>query len=160
MDPYSVLGVAQDASLSEIRQAYVTLARLSHPDVRGGDDVAGEEMRRINQAWETLSDPVSRAEVDRRLRTEQSEELAEPSNWRRTSAKLPNWLIVGIALAAVSGIVGVLIGAATLSFVLVRFSVLLLVATVLIFAFSLPTRQIGSKNQHHSNTNATDQSPS
>ncbi len=63
-----MLGVASDAPIAEIRRAYVTLARSTHPDVRGDDPAADEQMRRINLAWEMLSDVDSRAAVDRRLR--------------------------------------------------------------------------------------------
>ena len=67
MDPYAVLGVARDAPVEEIRQAYVDLARRTHPDVRGDDPDADEQMRRINLAWEMLSDADTRAALDRRL---------------------------------------------------------------------------------------------
>ena len=68
MDPYAVLGVASDAPVEEIRRAYVALARRTHPDVRGDDPEAAEQMRHINLAWEMLSDADSRATIDRRLR--------------------------------------------------------------------------------------------
>ena len=68
MDPYAVLGVARDASAEEIRRAYVALARSTHPDVRGADPDAAEQMRRINLAWETLSDTAARAAIDRQFR--------------------------------------------------------------------------------------------
>ena len=62
-----MLGVDRDAPVSEIRRAYTALARSTHPDVRGDDPAAAEQMRRINLAWEMLSDPGSRAATDRRL---------------------------------------------------------------------------------------------
>ena len=67
MDPYAVLGVARDAPVEEIHRAYVALARRTHPDVRGDDPAADQQMRRINLAWEMLSDGDSRAAIDRRL---------------------------------------------------------------------------------------------
>ena len=67
MDPYAVLGVARDTPTEEIRQAYLSLARRTHPDVRGDDPAAAEQMRRINLAWEMLSDADSRAAIDRGL---------------------------------------------------------------------------------------------
>jgi hypothetical protein len=61
---YDVLGVAPTAPTSELRRAYVTLARQHHPDRTGGDAAA---MRAINDAWATLRDPSSRATYDRSL---------------------------------------------------------------------------------------------
>jgi hypothetical protein len=61
---YDVLGVAPTAPTSELRRAYVTLARQHHPDRAGGDAAA---MRAINDAWATLRDPSSRATYDRSL---------------------------------------------------------------------------------------------
>ena len=61
---YEVLGVAPSAPTSEVRRAYVTLARQHHPDRDGGDD---EAMRALNDAWATLSDPDRRATYDRTL---------------------------------------------------------------------------------------------
>ncbi len=67
-DPYAVLGVARDAPIGNIRRAYVALARRTHPDMHPDDPAAAERMRRINEAWETLSDTESRAACDRFLR--------------------------------------------------------------------------------------------
>ncbi len=57
MDPYAVLGVDPDASVAEIRRAYLARARQVHPDVSRDDPQAAERMRRVNRAWEMLSDP-------------------------------------------------------------------------------------------------------
>lgn len=59
---YELLGVAPDATTEEIRRAFLAAARAAHPDVAGP---AGEEMmRRLNEAWSTLSDPEARAFYD------------------------------------------------------------------------------------------------
>ena len=50
-DPYSVLGVARDATQAEIKKQYYKLARECHPD-KGGTH---EEFIRINDAYELLS---------------------------------------------------------------------------------------------------------
>ena len=62
---YDVLGVASTAPTSELRRAYVSLARRHHPDRAGGDH---EAMRAINDAWATLRDPDRRARYDLALR--------------------------------------------------------------------------------------------
>jgi DnaJ-class molecular chaperone len=59
---YETLGVAPSATASEIRVAYVELARLHHPDA-GGNDAA---MTVINTAYNALMH--HRAAYDRRLR--------------------------------------------------------------------------------------------
>ena len=64
MTHYEVLGVAPTAPTSEVRRAYVTLARQHHPDRDGGD---ADAMRAINDAWATLRDPERRATYDRSL---------------------------------------------------------------------------------------------
>lgn len=63
-DYYGLLGVAPGAPLEEIRGAYRRLARQHHPDT-SGDPGSAAEMRRINEAWETLRDPGRRAAYDR-----------------------------------------------------------------------------------------------
>jgi hypothetical protein len=60
---YEVLGVAADASPSEVRAAYRLAARDHHPDA-GGDP---GRMRDLNAAWHVLGDPVRRAAYDREL---------------------------------------------------------------------------------------------
>ncbi len=63
-DYYVVLGVAKDASESDLKRAFRELARKHHPDVAPeGDD--GERFREINEAYAMLSDRESRARYDR-----------------------------------------------------------------------------------------------
>lgn len=57
-DPYSVLGVSQDASDEEIKKAYRELARKYHPDNYQNNplaDLAEEKMKEINEAYDTLT---------------------------------------------------------------------------------------------------------
>lgn len=66
MTLYDILGLSRDASPDEIRAAYRALAKQYHPDlVRQADretqHLAEERLKAINEAYTTLSDPVSRA---------------------------------------------------------------------------------------------------
>lgn len=63
-DYYEVLGVARDASTSDIKRAYRKLARRFHPDV--SDEANAEErFKQINEAYEALKDPQRRQAYDR-----------------------------------------------------------------------------------------------
>ena len=161
MDPYAVLGVARDAPASEIRRAYVALARSTHPDVRGDDPEAAEQMRRINLAWEMLSDADSRAAIDRRLRQQPSASpgpRTSPAAERTdrpyqddfdighddfdgddrplTQGNLPGWMRAGAPLAFVVGIFAVIFGVLAGGFILVRLGLLLLGLSALLFLLS------------------------
>ena len=61
VDRYKILGIAQNATLDEITQAYRLAAMRCHPD-RGGSH---EAMIAVNEAFFILSDPAKRAEYDR-----------------------------------------------------------------------------------------------
>jgi hypothetical protein len=63
LNPYSVLGIPRGASDRQVRSAYRRLAKRYHPDLHS-DVGASEQMRRVNQAWELLSTPASRASDD------------------------------------------------------------------------------------------------
>ena len=62
-DYYAVLGVDAQASASSIKAAFKKLALQYHPDVYKGTD-AEERMRKLLQAYQTLSDPEARRERD------------------------------------------------------------------------------------------------
>src|ERR671929_1693511 len=62
-DYFGVLGVARDASDSDIKRAYRKLARDLHPDVNP-DPGAKERFQEITRAYEALTDPDKRRIVD------------------------------------------------------------------------------------------------
>lgn len=63
-DYYEVLGVARDASESDVKRAFRGLARTLHPDV-SDDPEAEDRFREVAEAYEVLSDPERRARYDR-----------------------------------------------------------------------------------------------
>ena len=63
-DFYSTLGVGRNASQKDVRSAYRRLARKFHPDVNSGDAEAGERFKRINEAYQVLSDEKTRRDYD------------------------------------------------------------------------------------------------
>ena len=81
MTHYDVLGVTPEATIAELRQAYVALARTHHPDRPGGD---AQVMRAVNLAWTTLRDPGRRATYDGSLSPLQAAAPPEPepAAWR------------------------------------------------------------------------------
>ena len=61
---YAILGVSEKATQLEIKKAYRRMARKHHPD-RNGSGAHGEDMiKKINAAYEVLSDGHRRAQYD------------------------------------------------------------------------------------------------
>ena len=61
---YDILGVGKSSNDKEIKQAYRDLARKYHPDVNPGDKQAEEKFKKINEAYEVLSNPESKKKYD------------------------------------------------------------------------------------------------
>ena len=62
MNLYDELELSKDCTSEEIKQKYRLLAQIYHPDKAVfGDE---EKFKRIKLAYETLSDPIKRAEYD------------------------------------------------------------------------------------------------
>jgi DnaJ-class molecular chaperone len=60
MDHYQTLGVSPQADQKEIKKAFRKLAMKHHPD-KGGDE---NEFKKIQSAYDTLSDPQKRQQYD------------------------------------------------------------------------------------------------
>ncbi|OAY55315.1 chaperone protein dnaJ 20, chloroplastic [Manihot esculenta] len=96
MSFYELLGIPESGTLIEIKQAYKQLARKYHPDVSPPDRVEEYTQRfiQVQEAYETLSDPRSRALYDRdmarglhlafsaRRRYQNDEELEVRGEWK------------------------------------------------------------------------------
>ncbi|XP_059178556.1 dnaJ homolog subfamily C member 16-like [Physella acuta] len=63
-DLYDVLGVSRSASSQDIKKAYKNLAKEWHPD-KNKDPSATDKFTKINEAYETLSDPQRRSNYDK-----------------------------------------------------------------------------------------------
>ena len=84
-DYYSILDVKQDAGAEEIKRAYRTLARKFHPDVATSGE-AEETFKKINEAYNVLSNPLKRADYDLKRRPKGAPE-ADPGQFRRLVAE-------------------------------------------------------------------------
>lgn len=62
-NPYTILGVAPNATADEIKKAYRALAMRHHPD-RNAHASSETRFNAIKTAYELLSDPKKRAEYD------------------------------------------------------------------------------------------------
>jgi len=63
-DFYELLGVARDAKSDDIRKSYRKLARKYHPDLNPGDKAAEERFKRVQEAYDVLSDSKKRQVYD------------------------------------------------------------------------------------------------
>ncbi len=61
---YNVLGVGENADVSEIKKVYRNLAKQYHPDKHPGDKAAEERFKEISEAYSVLSDPAKRQKYD------------------------------------------------------------------------------------------------
>lgn len=86
MHLYDILGVSKTATSSEIKKAYKSLVKKYHPDVfEGNKDVAESKIKEINDAYDTLSDPVLREEYDRSLEVPETDDVLKTSAYDDTS---------------------------------------------------------------------------
>ena len=68
LDYYHILEIEDAADAAEIKRAYRLLARTYHPDRNPGDVEAVERFKRIQAAYEVLSDEARRRAYDRARR--------------------------------------------------------------------------------------------
>ena len=80
-DYYETLGVARNASESEIKSAFRNLARKYHPDVNKSAG-AEDKFKQINEAYEVLKDSEKRKKYDQLGQGwATGDDFTPPPNW-------------------------------------------------------------------------------
>ena len=74
---YEVLGLKQNATKSEIKSSYRSLVKKHHPDAGGKK----ERFLAIQNAWETLNDPIKKKQYDSSLFSSISSFDSLNENW-------------------------------------------------------------------------------
>ena len=117
---YEVLGVPPSADVATLRRAYVSKARIYHPDFHIREDAVVREaaearMRSLNGAWETLGQSTKREKYDRELKNTGRFEPGVPNGStsgrsngglvqgpeKASYSALPRWLIMAPALCLI-----------------------------------------------------------
>jgi hypothetical protein len=89
---YTTLEVMQDATEREIVYAYRHLARKLHPDLHPDDPDAAERFRAVQEAYDTLKDPVARHRHDTALALDG---VVAPQSASPRTAPAPAWRVQG-----------------------------------------------------------------
>jgi len=109
---YDDLGLPASASDEEIREAYLNLVRLLHPDSQRDPTLkrfSENQMKRVSRAHAVLSDPERRLHYDRTLTNNGAEETPVPTDAKRSVGR---WraralITIGWLICAFAGVVGI-----------------------------------------------------
>lgn len=83
LDHYQILGVNRSASAEQIKAAYKKMAKRYHPDTNNNDPHAEEVFKRINAAYQVLSDEAKKHYYDH---TPQTATATEPATTSHSSS--------------------------------------------------------------------------
>ena len=109
---YDDLGLPADASGEEIREAYLNLVRLLHPDLSSEPSLkrfAENQMKRVSRAYAVLSDAGRRSRYDAKLAGTDEGESEETVGANRSAgrSRARAWITLGWLICAFAGIVGI-----------------------------------------------------
>jgi len=114
---YDDLGLAAGASGEEIREAYLNLVRLLHPDLSSEPSLkrfSENQLKRVSRAYAVLSDPARRRRYDAQLAGAdtagaEEEEPEEPVREQRSvgRSRARAWITLGWLICAFAGIIGI-----------------------------------------------------
>lgn len=114
---YDDLGLAAGASGEEIREAYLNLVRLLHPDLSSEPSLkrfSENQLKRVSRAYAVLSDPARRRRYDAELgglheANSEDEEPDEPALEKRSvgRSRARAWITLGWLICAFAGIIGI-----------------------------------------------------
>jgi DnaJ-class molecular chaperone len=90
-DPYTVLGVAKDATEDQIRAAYRKLAKEHHPDLNPGNAKSEARFKEIAAAYDILGDPGKRKRFDAGEIDASGAEQPERRFYRQYAGAQPNF---------------------------------------------------------------------
>ena len=76
---YEELGLNKNATKSEIKSSYRSLVKKHHPDAGGNK----ERFLAIQNAWETLNDPIKKEKYDRSFVSSSSSFDSLNENWEK-----------------------------------------------------------------------------
>jgi len=85
-DYYAILGLDRRCTAAQVRSAYRLLVKRHHPDLNRHSSDATARAQALNAAYETLIDPLRRADYDRDLRV--GEMSAAPRRVPRASCNI------------------------------------------------------------------------
>jgi hypothetical protein len=109
---YDDLGLPASASDEEIREAYLNLVRVLHPDSQRDPTLrrfAENQMKRVSRAHAVLSDPERRRHYDATLTGDGVEATRQPVDSKHTAGR---WraralITIGWLICAFAGVVGI-----------------------------------------------------
>ncbi|XP_046441840.1 dnaJ-like protein 60 [Daphnia pulex] len=91
---YEILGLKQNCSSKQIRDAFVSISKKVHPDVNKSDPDCHKSFLKLNEAYSVLSKPYKRQLYDASLMSRKYAAVDNYSSWVETNApfgKVNEW---------------------------------------------------------------------